>query len=373
MNDGSVGGLILPGGGARGAYQVGVLKALAESTPAGVNPFPVISGVSAGAINAGVLASHAHRFPRGVERLEQFWGNFRCSHIYRTGWLHNLGTGLRWMASLGLGGLGPANPRSLLDNQPLERLLERELRLNDIQQAIEGGHLRAIAITASGYSTNRAVSFFSGQKDLIEWDRVRRSGRRTVLTPGHLLASAALPFIFPANKLGREYFGDGGLRLTAPLSPAIRLGADRLLVIATRDEVQDPEPVQPPAYPSLGDVGGYLLDIVFMDQLQADLDRLERINRLLAAMDSQAREASSLRHINAMVIRPSRDLREIADRHKSRVPASVRSLFRGVGAWGPGRIPSYLLFEAEFTGELIELGYRDGREALPRFREWLGS
>ena len=365
--------LMLPGGGARGAYQVGVLKALAEILPPSSSPFPIIAGTSAGAINAAVLASHADDFQRGAARLEHFWGNLRCHQVYKTGWFHNLATGLHWLASMTLGGLGVANPRSLLDNRPLGELLRRELRRDGIRSAIETGDLKALLITASGYATARAVTFFESASETPGWAAGKRHGQPAEICAEHLLASAALPLLFPAQRLGHEFFGDGGMRHTAPLSPPIRMGADRLLIIGTRDELPDPEPVHDSRYPSLGDIGGYLLDAIFMDYLNNDLERLERINRMLSEVPEDRRESVGLRTIDYRVIQPSQDLRAIANRHLHRVPASVRTLLRGIGAWGPGRLPSYLLFEAEFCRELMELGYRDGMAAADEVRVLMGS
>ena len=365
--------LMLPGGGARGAYQVGVLKALAEQLTSGPLPFPLVAGTSAGAINAAVVASHANDFGYGVSRLERFWSNLRCRDVYKTGWLHNLARGLHWMASMTLGGLGVANPRSLLDNQPLARLLQRELRLSGVARSIEEGWLEGLMVTASGYSTARACTFFQASADHSGWRKGKRQGVPSTITVDHLLASAALPILFPARRIGHEFFGDGGMRHTAPMSPPIRLGADRLLIIGTRDELPDPEPKVDAAYPTLGHIGGYLLDVIFMDYVGNDLERLERINRTLGRLAPADQTALDLRPVRSLQIQPSSDLRSISERHLHRVPRSVRFLLKGVGAWGPGRLPSYLLFDQAFCRELIELGHADGAASADEVGRFLAD
>lgn len=367
-------GLVLPGGGARGAYQVGVLKAVAKIYTGQRTPFPIKSGVSVGAINAASLASRADRFHTGVERLEHLWANLEPSSVYRTDMRCVARNGLQWLLSLTLGGLGPANPKALLDTAPLTRLLRQQLQLERIPETIASGALEAVAVTASSYATNRAVTFFQGHDRHREWIRTRRDGLRATLTPDHLLASTSLPLLFPAHSIGNEYYGDGSLRLTAPLSPAIRLGADKLLIIGVRDGAMDAPPPrgEMPDYPSLGALAGYLMDVIFSDNLDADIERLRRINSTLALLSAEDRNATPLRSVEPLVIRPSQDLREIAARHAHRMPHPIRMLMRGVGAWGPdGRLASFLLFQRHYTQELIALGYQDGMAHEATLRRFL--
>ncbi len=369
-------GLVLPGGGARGAFQVGVLRALADIWAEHGHkgfPFPVIAGTSAGAINATVLASHADSVAEGTRRLEQFWLGLHCERIYRTDAWTVMANGLRMMLSFSpLVSRILRQPRSLLDNRPLQEFLHKELLLHRISEGIAAGDLRGLAITASGYTCASAISFYQASSDVRPWARARRMGRPAQISVTHLMASAALPLIFPAYKLGNEYFGDGGMRMVAPLSPAIHLGADRLIVVTTRDEKPDPEPSVEMQYPTFGEIGGYLLDTIFMDRLTADLARLRRINKTLSIMTPEQYRQTQLNTIRAFVIRPSVDLREVTRRHAADIPGPVRLLLRTLGGWGRDwRMASYLLFEPPHTAELIELGYRDTMNQAEQIRAFM--
>lgn len=368
--------LVLPGGGARAAYQVGVLKAIARLLPrAGANPFPIISGTSAGSINAAVLACRTADFVAGIEDLERVWANFRAEQVFKTDAWTMLRSSLHWLAALVSGGLLVPNPRSLLDNAPLRRLLGQEIDFARVDAAIERGELRALGITASGYTSARSVTFYRGIASLSPWSRVRRDGRPAGLDVEHLMASAAVPFVFPPVHIGGEYFGDGAMRQSRPLSPAIHLGAERMLVIGVRNEVPDEVSDLPQAaeFPSFGQIGGYMLDTLFMDGLYSDLEALNRINRLVEQAGSLAGPVGHLKRIDCLLIIPSQDIRDIAQRHAHELPKPVRLLLRGLGARNQSgrQLVSYLLFESAYTRELIELGYNDAMEAESHIQAFL--
>jgi len=369
--------LILPGAGARGAYQVGVLKAIATLLPErAANPFSVISGTSAGAINATVLASRASRFEFAVSEMERVWSNFEAHQVYRADNWTMLRSSLHWMAAFVFGGLGVRNPQSLLDNEPLRELLSENINLQHIDRAIEKGHLDALAITASAYSSSRSVTFFQGTGSLRPWARVRRVGRPAKISIDHLMASSAVPFVFSPVRIGGEYFGDGAMRQRAPLSSAIHLGADRMLVIGVRDEHPDPEPNEatPADAPSLAHLAGYMLDTLFMDGLYADLERLTRINLILEQLNEElSGPVAQLRPLSTLIIVPKEDLRQVAARHVHELPRAVRLLLRGLGAMNRDgmQLVSYLLFESGFTRELIDMGYRDAMEVEEDLRAFL--
>ena len=356
--------LVLPGGGARGAFQVGVLTAIAEMLPrTSANPFPIISGTSAGAVNAVVLATRASRFRTAVAELERVWGHFRCNQVYRTDHRAMLKGSLHWLAALILGGSLVGMPTSLLDNTPLRRLLSRNMHFPRIRDAIEAGHLDAVAVTAAGYASARSISFFEAHQGQAGWERTRREGRASELNLEHLMASIAVPYIFPPARIGNEWFGDGAMRQATPLSPAVHLRADRILVVGVRDEMGGAEPDVAGESPSFAQIAGYMLDTLFMDGLYSDLERLMRINELVDARPAEPVYLGGMRMrpIDTMLIVPSQDLRVIAEKHRARLPFAIRALLRGIGGHRPGqdKLLSFLLFEQAYTRELMRLGYRD--------------
>ena len=370
--------VVLPGGGARGAFQVGVLKALAEILPkSSPNPFRVISGTSAGAVNAVVLASKAEHLRSAVAELEQVWAHFRCHQVYKTGHLTMLKSSTHWLASIVLGGWLVGAPKSLLDNSPLRELLSRNVHFPRIQQAIENGFLDAVAVTAAGYGSARSTSFFEAISDLHEWDRTRRLGKRTKLNLDHIMASIAVPMVFPPQNIGNQYFGDGAMRQATPLSPAVHLGADRILVIGIRDETGEKEPTVLGPPPSFAQIAGYMLDTLFMDGLYSDLERITRINELIDSVPEHQRAGTmrKVRPIDTMLVVPSEDLREIAFRHRQELPIAIRALLRGIGGKSPGenKLLSFLLFEKAYTRELIKLGYRDAMAVKDKLLDFVSG
>lgn len=363
-------GLVLPGGGARGAFQVGVLRAIAEMLPHGTpNPFAVISGTSAGAINSVVLASRARRFRVATAELSRVWGHFTCDQVYRSDAWTMFKSSLRWFGAIVSGGTLVDVPHALLDNSPLRALLSRNIRFPRMQEAIDHGYLDAVAVTAAGYTSARSTSFFQARSASQEWSRTRRVGVRREISLEHLMASIAVPMIFEPVRIGGEFFGDGAMRQATPLSSAIHLGADRILVIGVRNETGSSEHERDgdeadDETPSFASIAGYMLDTLFMDGLYSDIERMTRINQLIDAVPQEVRRGpmSRVRPLDTMIVVPSRDLREIAHEHVHEMPRPVRMLLRGIGGKGEGganRLISFLLFEQGYTQALIKLGYDD--------------
>lgn len=372
-------GLIMTGGGARAAYQVGVLRALTELLPAEVRtPFPIICGTSAGAINAAVLAMNAGDFRRGVRRLMSVWKNFRVHHVYRADPWGAFANSARWIYTVLTGGAFDQRPVSLLDNAPLAVLLGRQLDFPAIQRAIDAGHLAAFGITCSGYTSGQSVTFYQGIPSLQPWQRARRIGVPMPITLDHLLASSALPFIFPPVHINREYFGDGSMRQIAPVSPALHLGADRLLVVGVGRQQQPPPPerVRIETHPSLAQIAGHALNSIFLDSLEVDLERLQRINRTIEMIPPETLERSNypLHQVEFRVITPSEELERIAVTHAGELPLTIRMLLHMVGAMrrSGANLLSYLLFERSYCRALIRLGYQDTMARKDELTAFLG-
>lgn len=373
-------GLVLTGGGARAAYQVGVLSAIAELLPKKTpNPFPVICGTSAGAINAASLAVAANNFHEGVSALEDVWKNFHVHHVYRSDLIGVTRNGIRCLISLFSPEYGRKRAISLLDSSPLDALLQDRIPFRMLQHCIRNKSLHALGITAWGYTSSQSVTFYQGAHSITPWKRAQRLGIPTYISTRHLLASAAIPFFFPAIRVNREFFGDGSMRQLTPISPALHLGADKVLIIGLhrdRDRETDTQPVRvsTSSYPSFAQIAGHAMNSIFVDSLDVDLERLRRINETLKMIpDENLREQNvKLRPVETMMISPSAEINEIAVRHAQTLPATMRYLYRAVGAMNANgsTLLSYVLFEAQFCQALIELGQKDTldqRDKILRF------
>ncbi len=375
----STNALILSGGGARAAYQVGVLQAVADILPHLHNPFPIICGTSAGAINAAALAAHPGEFRRSAMDLAKNWRRLEIEQVYKTGWWSLITSASKVALSMFNDGIGKGKPLALLDNSPLREYLLSVIPFENIPRRVASGELEALCITALGYNSGESVSFFQGSSALRAWRRYRRIGTPAKITVDHLLASSAIPTIFPSVELNREYYGDGAMRQMAPISPALHLGADRIFIIGVSGN-RNPlhwgrrGKVPPKHSPSMAQILGQMLNSAFIDALEGDIEHLERVNALLNHVSKErCSETNHLRPVDTLIISPSKELDKIAGRKIRKLPASMRFFMRRTGATARGggsAAASYLLFTREYCNELMELGYQDAmweRDAIEVF------
>ena len=364
-------GLLLSGGGARAAYQVGVLGAIAELLPKDAcNPFHIISGTSAGALNAASLASHAQRIRTGVKLLEYVCKNISSDQIY-TPQSGNMLAGLSTMLLSTMRNKQTDIPRALLDNSPLTTLLQRVLKLDKIQQNIDKGLLDAISITASAYSSGESVSFYQAKKGICDWQGPHRTGRRSQINHRHLMASTALPVLFPAVKISEDFYGDGAVRQLAPTSTPIHLGAQRLLVVGVSGnsgnggrptpEINLTEP------PSLSRIIGHMLNSAFVDTLDNDLEFLRKTNALLNQLPARFSNKLTTQNIELLEISPSRELNLVALDYYHELP---KQMAKHIKADSSGTLLSLVLFEKGFCSALLKLGYADAMENEQKIRHF---
>lgn len=385
--------LILTGGGARAAYQVGVLQALQlirrdAGEKRRSSPFRIICGTSAGALNGMALASRSDHYDLALKAMIEVWRDFRAEQVYRADSFGVIQSGAKWLTLFSLGWAvarwRKARPRSLLDNEPLRELLPHLFDMERLPELMSNGHLDAIAVTGSSYTSGEHVTFYDSAEPIEPWARSQRIAVRDRLGLEHLMASSAIPFVFPAVRLDVQgvphYLGDGSMRQAAPMSPAIHLGADRILVVGA-GRLHEPQDSRPMAneYPNLAQIAGHAMSSIFLDALTVDIERMQRINGTLRLLTPEQRAQTELRPVDILVIAPSQRIDDIAARHLWALPPAVRAMLRAVGVYGAGRnargtaLASYLLFESSFTRELIHLGFTDAlakRDEVVSFFGW---
>lgn len=367
--------LALSGGGARAAYQVGIIDAITERLPE--LELPILTGVSAGAINTSFLAAHPGPLRVAVHRLREQWLRLTPERVFRVRPVSLVRSAARWSAETALGRrTGPTVVRGLLDAEPLREFLKEVIDFRGIDANILAGRLRAVALSATSFTTGRSVTFVHGAPDVPTWERVQRVAVRSRLAVDHVLASSAIPILFPAVRLEGEFYGDGSVRQTAPLAPAIHLGARAVLAIGMRTNrasSQSPPPLS--EYPSAAEAVGLLFDSIFLDVLEADAERLERVNRLLTVIPADVPAPDGLKPVDLLMLRPSRDLGTLAAGKSAVLPKILRFVVGGMGGLraGASEFLSYLLFDPAYTSQLMELGYEDAGAYWPAIEEFFAK
>lgn len=377
MSDAGKLGFMLSGGGARAAYQTGVLCHVGRRLPD--LHVPILTGVSAGAINTGFLASYRGSFGEATMGLRRRWLSLSTEEVFKANPSSLLYNGMRVGSAL-IGGGSRLAPkiRSLIDTSPLNEFLSRSMAPGAVRERLERGELEAVALTTVSYQTGRTVLFVEGDAPIrTEPSSAHHRVVRATLTVDHIMASAAIPLLFPAVKIGQQYYGDGSFRSTAPLGPAIELGTDRLFAISARYKRSVPEARQPEhvGYPPAARVLGILLNSVFLDTLDWDAANLRRINGLIDELPPESAMREVLRHVDLHIQRPSEDIGLIAAGFEDRLPRAMRFLVRGLGSseTRSADLLSYLLFDSAYITRLIELGERDAEENWPAIEEFLGA
>ena len=373
--------LVLSGGGARAAYQVGVLRVLAREFPEVVPD--ILTGVSAGGINAAFLAARQAPFDQKVEQLAQMWSDLRIDHVFRVDLRDLASRTLRWGGRLLSAGQSPLPPaKSFVDTVPLREMLERELQadggvLSGIPKSLADGWLRSFALTASSYTTGQSITWVQTHGDALipAWERPQRRSEICAVRVDHVMASAALPFFFPAIEVDGGWYGDGGIRLTAPLSPAIHLGAKRILAVSTRYARTHEEADRPQitSYPPPAQVAGVLFNAIFLDQLDGDAMQLRQLNQLIDGQPENKR--LGLRHIDLFVVRPSQDLGRLANAYEAQLPKAFRFLTRGLGTreTRSNDMLSLVMFQPDYVQHLIDMGEKDALARLPELQAFLNK